>query len=75
MITPREMLRDYMTLLNILLQNEDATFASVVEKTVTLKTDEDEKQPTVSTTVTVNTKEESESAPARPLFDPNDIDF
>jgi hypothetical protein len=31
MITPREMLRDYMTVLNILMQNENATFDSVVE--------------------------------------------
>ena len=32
MITPREMLRDYMTVLNILMQNENATFGSVVGK-------------------------------------------
>lgn len=31
MITPREMLRDYMTVLNILMQNESATFESVVK--------------------------------------------
>ncbi len=31
MITPREMLRDYMTVLNILMQNEDATFEKVVK--------------------------------------------
>ena len=30
MITPREMLRDYMTVLNILMQNEEVTFNSVV---------------------------------------------
>ena len=30
MITPREMLRDYMTVLNILMQNETATFEGVV---------------------------------------------
>lgn len=41
MITPREMLRDYMTVLNILMQNEDATFESVVGK-VTLKPTENE---------------------------------
>ena len=33
MITPREMLRDYMTVLNILMQNEDATFEKVVKQT------------------------------------------
>ena len=37
MITPREMLRDYMTVLNILMQNPTATFEQVVGSTVTLK--------------------------------------
>ena len=32
MITPREMLRDYMTVLNILMQNSDITFEDVVSK-------------------------------------------
>ena len=41
MITPREMLRDYMTVLNILMQNPDATFEQVVGSAVTLKTDAD----------------------------------
>lgn len=31
MITPREMLRDYMTVLNILMQNDEVTFDRVVE--------------------------------------------
>lgn len=39
MITPREMLRDYMTVLNILLQNEEATFDSVVGK-IALRSEE-----------------------------------
>ncbi len=30
MITPREILRDYMTVLNILMQNEDADFSRIV---------------------------------------------
>lgn len=30
MITPREMLRDYMTVLNILMQNESATFDDII---------------------------------------------
>ena len=29
MITPREMLRDYMTVLNILMQNPDKSFADI----------------------------------------------
>ena len=36
MITPREMLRDYMTVLNILMQNPNATFEEVVGSAVTL---------------------------------------
>ncbi len=39
MITPREMLRDYMTVLNILMQNPNADFEDVVGSAVTLKTD------------------------------------
>ncbi len=38
MITPREMLRDYMTVLNILMQNPTAKFDDVVGAHVTLKT-------------------------------------
>lgn len=53
MITPREMLRDYMTVLNILMQNPEAKFHDVVGSAVTLKTnanddndsDIEEKQP------------------------------
>ncbi|MGM9642739.1 MAG: ATP-binding protein [Eubacteriales bacterium] len=59
MITPREMLRDYMTLLNILMQNSDVDFDSIVGSTVTLKTDP---EPEPVTT-------------ARSKFDPEDIDF
>ena len=58
MITPREMLRDYMTVLNILMQNEDATFESVVGK-VTLKPAENEENvsdETVSDTPTPSKK-------------------
>ena len=40
MITPREMLRDYMTVLNILYQNENVRFADLTGQ-VTLKTDAD----------------------------------
>ena len=40
MITPREMLRDYMTVLNIMMQNENVKFADIVGTAVTLKTDD-----------------------------------
>ncbi len=75
MITPREMLRDYMTLLNILLQNEDASFSGVVEKTVTLKADEEETQPAVSTTVTLNGNQALRQSPAKSSFHPEDIEL
>ena len=42
MITPREMLRDYMTVLNILMQNPEVSFDEVVGSAVTLKTDTDD---------------------------------
>ncbi len=42
MITPREILRDYLTVLNVLLQNPDVSFDAVIEDTVTLATDEDD---------------------------------
>ncbi len=42
MITPREMLRDYMTVLNILMQNPAASFSDIVGSAVTLKTINDE---------------------------------
>ena len=32
MVTPREMLRDYMTVLNILMQNDNIVFEDVVNK-------------------------------------------
>ena len=34
MITPREMLRDYMTVLNILMQNENVTFDRVISASI-----------------------------------------
>ena len=37
MITPREMLRDYMTVLNILMQNPQASFRDVIGSAVTLR--------------------------------------
>ncbi len=39
MITPREIIRDYMSVLNILYQNPEADFEAVVGKTVTLVTE------------------------------------
>lgn len=65
MVTPREMLRDYMTVLNILMQNEDATFSDIVGSgVVTLKYEEEESAPTPSPAQKNTT-----------AFDPNDIVF
>ena len=72
MITPREMLRDYMTVLNILMQNPDATFEQVVGSAVTLKhedTDpEDAWTPTAAETGSI-------SAEDKKKFNPEDLDF
>ncbi len=72
MITPREMLRDYMTVLHILMQNDTVTFEDVLGSAVTLKTERalaEEKDEAIaneaayqSTQTTVN-------------FRPEDIDF
>ena len=61
MITPREMLRDYMTLLNILMQNPNVDFNAIVGTAVTLKTDAPEEITPPET--------------SRSKFDPADIDF
>ncbi|MBR3685989.1 MAG: ATP-binding protein [Clostridia bacterium] len=67
MITPREMLRDYMTVLNILMQNPDAKFDDIIGTHVTLKTDrsDDDGLPVAEPT----NKEENRK------FTANDIEF
>lgn len=73
MITPREMLRDYMTVLNILMQNPQAAFSDVVGSAVTLKPasadPEDAWEPTTSETALGGQK------PSGHSFDPNDLSF
>ncbi len=66
MITPREMLRDYMTVLNILMQNPEASFEAVVGSAVTLKTacGEEDETPTAP----------ADAAPAK-KFTIDDIEF
>lgn len=63
MITPREMLRDYMTVLNILMQNPDVSFSDIVGSAVTLKT--------------VNRDDESSGhkSEEKARYSPEDIDF
>ena len=62
MITPREMLRDYMTVLNILLQNDKVSFADIAGTAVTLKTAADE-------------EDEPKKPASRPSVDPDDIEI
>lgn len=80
MITPREMLRDYMTVLNILMQNPTATFQEVVGQTVTLRHESDDSynpddpdnawKPTAS-------EKSTEPTPAQDAkkYTPDDLDF
>ena len=60
MITPREMLRDYMTVLNILMQNPNASFEEVVGSAVTLKTEEERKDSPAETPAKTFTIDEIE---------------
>ena len=64
MITPREMLRDYMTVLNILMQNPEVSFETVVGSAVTLKTEEQ-----------LEEEREREATPAPNKVTIDDIDF
>ena len=66
MITPREMLRDYMTVLNILMQNPDVRFEDVVKDAVTLETAYDPEAETP--------KEAPTEAPSR-VFTIDELEF
>lgn len=71
MITPREMLRDYMTVLNILMQNPEASFDDVVGKSVTLKTQaqgDEEVDPPISPALANPTQQ-------KPKYTACDIEF
>lgn len=65
MITPREMLRDYMTVLNILMQNPSVNFSDIVGTAVTLRTDPTEAQNSDCADTEHN----------KSRFNPEDIDF
>ena len=64
MITPREMLRDYMTVLNILMQNPEVSFETVVGSAVTLRTE-----------AQIEEEREQEATPAPTKVTIDDIDF
>jgi len=72
MLTPREMLRDYMTLLNILHQNPDADFAAVAGKLMPARVQVQSGAGSTAENVAANqAAANSDAAP----FDPADIDF
>jgi len=77
MITPREMLRDYMTVLNILMQNPDASFEQVVGSAVTLKTEQDDGAPPTDGTDDPSETEGKNEPPGGtgPKFRIDDIEF
>ncbi len=82
MITPREMLRDYMTVLNILMQNPTADFARVVGQSVKLDTpnteDEDAWAPSpdeIAAGRVVPTGRGTPTAEEKKHFTPDDLDF
>ena len=70
MITPREMLRDYMTVLHILMQNPDATFDAVLGSAVTLKTERRAAEEAEEQIAAATSRE-----PSAVNFKPEDIDF
>lgn len=71
MITPREMLRDYMTVLNILMQNPEAKFSDIVGTAVKLETNtEDDGNPELS----ADTVQNAPSVPTR-KYTVGDIEF
>lgn len=75
MITPREMLRDYMTVLNILMQNENTTFESVVGEIAGKSTaPSDDNSDALNNPNASSTPNDIEPH-GSPSFDPNDIIF
>ncbi len=76
MITPREMLRDYMTVLNILMQNPNAVFSEVVRDAVPHASSSDSEKDDKS----ANHFADSEAASAKgdrtqKVYTPEDIQF
>ncbi len=81
MVTPREIIRDYISILNILYQNPDAKFADIVKTSLTLTPAEDAGEAGGETAGNVGAGggtavdadvSASEKKPAS-AFDPNDI--
>ena len=78
MITPREMLRDYMTVLNILMQNPEATFEQVVGSAVTLRhedTDPDDAWAPTAAERPIGQGSTPLPTAEQRKFNPEDLDF
>lgn len=71
LITPREMLRDYMTVLNILMQNPDRSFSDIAASVVPAH---DGAAPAEAAAPSDGTSGESGTV-KKSAFDPSDIDF
>ena len=74
MITPREMLRDYMTVLNILMQNPTAQFSDIVGKAVTLKHENSDDDDVIEENPAIQSTTQSTTAPQR-KYTAADIEF
>ena len=72
MITPREIIRDYITVLNILLQNSDVTFDEVVKKVAPATSSSPEAQKNDIESVT---SAETNSVAGKNQYSPEDIEF
>lgn len=77
MVTPREIIRDYISVLNILYQNPTAKFADIVGESLTLTpvgSADDEAADVIVPDTTTAPATSDTTAPAKPSnFDPNDI--
>ncbi len=75
MITPREMLRDYMTVLNILMQNPEATFEQVVGSAVTLRHEDSDPDDAWAPTAAEKGSNPANITEERKKWSPEDLDF
>ena len=75
MITPREMLRDYMTVLNILMQNEAVSFAEVVGTSTVAKVGAERETDSTAGDGVRGKTDEPRAESRAVAFSPEDIDF
>jgi hypothetical protein len=68
LMTPREILRDYMTVLNILMQNEQVDFDTILARVTGERSNDAETVPQDT-----KTAESAETVSKKMSFDPNDI--